>query len=100
MASPLAEFLVQLSAGVPIGNGSFVRVPIGEAASMSEKQLGMLAERLQRKPLEDEEARSFDPRAIHREWAKENKIPDWEERRLWAEKEKTLTNGLWMIPAG
>ncbi len=85
MSNPLADFLLRLEAGIPVGN-ALCQVPLGVSAQMTERQLELLADALSKKegdvPPEDEP----DPREYHREWAKLNKIPPWWEPIVWERK--------------
>lgn len=84
MNNLLVDCLLRLAAGVPVGNG-VCQIPLAVSGQMTELQLEMIAQAIERKeaPPEDLEP---SPREYHREWAKQNKIPDWLEPELWERK--------------
>ncbi len=84
MSNPLADFLLRLEAGIPVGN-ALCQVPLGVSAQMTERQLELLAEVLAKKEADPFEGEP-DPREYHREWAKLNKIPPWWEPVVWERK--------------
>src|SRR5438128_660450 len=80
VTSPLADLLLRLAAGFPVGQ-SLCQVPLHVSARMAEQQLYMLIGTLAKRSEDDDEPEP-DPRQYHREWAKQNRIPDWLEPEL------------------
>lgn len=81
--NPIADFILNLAAGIPVGQG-IRQIPVEVSSRMSETQLYLLAQTMaDKRPDEDT---GPDPREYHREWAKDNKIPDWLEPKLWESK--------------
>ncbi len=85
MSNPLADWLLALQRGIVVGENNICRIPLEVSAQMTERQLELLAEALSKKDadLTDDEP---DPREYHREWARQNKIPDWWEQIIWERK--------------
>lgn len=85
MASDLAEILLRLAAGFPVGQGA-VAVPVEVSSRMTERQLDLFIAAMGKAGKEDELLDEPDPREYHREWAKQNKIPRWYEAEIWERK--------------
>lgn len=83
MDNPLANLLTRLAAGIPADNGA-IAIPLEVSGRMTERQLDLVMHSIGKK---DEEEPWPDARDFHREWAKQNKIPDWLEPEVWKSKQ-------------